>query len=72
MFLRPARTMATPPQSKQSGSALVRRLISAGDDPARRRLRELLGAIHDKPLLEFGLDADDIARLRGLGDKPKD
>jgi hypothetical protein len=70
MFSASGRATATPPLSKQSGSALVRRLTSAGDDPARRRLREWLGAVHDKLLLDFGLNAEEIGRLRGLGEKP--
>ena len=46
-------------------SRLVRRLVSAGDDPAKQRIRRLLVAIDDERLLSSGLTPDDIVALRG-------
>ena len=46
-------------------SRLVRRLVQAGDDPAKQRVRRLLVAIDDERLLGFGLTPDDIVALRG-------
>ncbi|WP_426434537.1 hypothetical protein [Bradyrhizobium genosp. P] len=52
-------------------SSLVRRLLSARDDPAKQRIRRWLSEISDERLSRFGLAAEDIALLRnsrGSGD----
>jgi hypothetical protein len=46
-------------------SSLVRRLILAKDDPAKRRIRAWLSDIDDERLFCFGLTSEDIAALRG-------
>jgi hypothetical protein len=58
-------------------SSLVRRLVQARDDPAKRRIRHWLSDINDEQLLAFGLTQEDIALLRGPPEgphacKPKD
>ena len=50
----------------KAGSALVRRLARADDDPGKQRVREWLLAIDDERLISFGLSPDDIAILRGI------
>jgi hypothetical protein len=47
-------------------SALVRRLLQAGNDPAKQRLRSWLVAIDDGRLHEFGLTREDIVILRAF------
>jgi hypothetical protein len=52
-------------------SSLVRRLLSAKDDPAKQRIRRWLSEISDERLLRVGLTAEEIALLhnsRGSGD----
>jgi hypothetical protein len=50
---------------RKTRSSLVRRLVQAGDDPAKQRIRRWLSDIDDKRLLSFGLTPQDIALLRG-------
>ena len=47
--------------------SLVRRLVQARDDPAKRRIRHWLSdSVNDERLLaSFGLTEEDIALLRG-------
>ena len=47
------------------GSSLVRRLVQAQDDPAKRRIRGWLTDLDDAQLLSLGLSSEDIAVLRG-------
>ena len=54
-----------PIADRKVKSCLVRRLIPAGDDPAKQRIRRLLVAIDDERLLSSGLTPDDIVVLRG-------
>jgi hypothetical protein len=56
---------ARPPGRSIAGSSLVRRLVLAKDDPAKQRIRALLGDIDDEQLFCFGLTSEDIAALRG-------
>jgi hypothetical protein len=58
-------TSATCAKYPKCKSSLVRRLIRAKDDPAKRRIREWLSAIDDEHLLRFGLTLEDIAIFRG-------
>jgi hypothetical protein len=51
-----------PARCGRALSSLVRRLLQAKDDPAKRRW---LSDIDDKRLLSFGLTPKDIALLRG-------
>ena len=46
--------------------SLVRRLVQARDDPAKRRIRHWLSDINVERLLAFGLTEEDIALLRGI------
>jgi hypothetical protein len=46
-------------------SSLVRRLVAASDDPAKRRIREWLGNLGDERLSGLGLTPQDILVLRG-------
>jgi hypothetical protein len=46
-------------------SSLVRRLVAAEDDPAKRRIRAWLADLDDERLSGFGLTPEDIAILRG-------
>jgi hypothetical protein len=61
---------ARPVGHEKSRSALVRRLVSARHDPAKRRIRHLLSDISDDRLLSFGLTAQDIVLLRGTPNAP--
>jgi hypothetical protein len=45
-------------------SSLVRRIVQAENDPAKRRVREWLANIDDERLSDFGLLASDVAALR--------
>ena len=54
-----------PARCRKARSSLVRRLVQANDDPAKRRIRRWLGDIDDERLLSFGLTPEDIALLRG-------
>ena len=51
-------------------SSLVRRLVQARDDPAKRRIRHWLSDINDEQLLAFGLTEEDIALLRARPEGP--
>jgi hypothetical protein len=53
---------AVVPKAK---SSLVRRLVAAENDPARRRIRSWLTDLDDERLSGFGLTPEDIAVLRG-------
>jgi len=45
------------PRCLKAQSSLVRRLVHARDDPAKRRIRRWLSDINDEQLLAFGLRA---------------
>jgi hypothetical protein len=51
-------------QCPKARSSLVRRIVQAENDPAKRRMREWLANIDDERLSNFGLVASDIAALR--------
>jgi hypothetical protein len=53
-------------QPLKANSSLVRRLVLAESDPAKRRVREWLVKIDDERLLSFGLTSPDIAILRQI------
>jgi hypothetical protein len=54
---------ARSPRCLKAQSSLVRRLVQARDDPAKRRMRHWLSDINDERLLAFGLTQEDIALL---------
>jgi hypothetical protein len=45
-------------------SSLVRRLVQAQDDPAKRRIRAWLCDLNDEQLSNLNLTSEDIAALR--------
>ena len=45
-------------------SSLVRRLVQAQDDPAKRRIRTWLCDLNDEQLSNLNLTSEDIAALR--------
>ena len=47
-----------------SGSSLVRRVVQAHDDPAKRRIRAWLRELDDEQLSSIGLTREDINVLR--------
>ena len=51
---------------RKVGSSLVRRLVQAQDDPAKRRIRAWLKDLDDSQLLSLGLTSEDIAILRDM------
>jgi hypothetical protein len=51
--------------SPKAKSSLVRRLVAAEDDPAKRRIRAWLTELDDERLSGLGLTSEDIAILRG-------
>lgn len=55
---------ARSPRFLKAQSSLVRTLVQARDDPAKRRIRPWLSDINDERLLAFGLTQEDIALLR--------
>jgi hypothetical protein len=55
---------ARPAKHRKVGSSLVRRLVQAHDDPAKRRIRGWLKDLDDAQLLSLGLTSEDIAVLR--------
>jgi hypothetical protein len=55
---------ARSPRCLKAQSSLVRRLVQARDDPAKRRIRHWLSDINGERLLAFGLTQEDIALLR--------
>jgi hypothetical protein len=60
-------SIVKPPAGyRKARSSLVRRLVQAGDDPAKQRIRRWLGDINDERLLSFGLTPEDIALLRDI------
>jgi hypothetical protein len=63
LALRAAGTIASAIQPK-FGSTLVKRLLAARGDQAKRRVLSYLGATDDKRLAGFGLTPGDIAALR--------
>jgi uncharacterized protein YjiS (DUF1127 family) len=56
--------------ARRPGSSLIRRLVRAKDDPAKRRIRAQLSEIDDERLSCLGLTAEDIAALRGAASPP--
>jgi hypothetical protein len=50
--------------SARSESSLMRRVVLAQCDPAKRRAAQWLRSIDNQRLAEFGLTAEDIAVLR--------
>jgi hypothetical protein len=57
------------PQNAIARSSLVRRLISARNDPAKQRIRNWMSVICEVKLLNFGLSAGDIELLRASARK---
>jgi len=55
---------ARPAKPRKVGSSLVRRLVQAQDDPAKRRIRRWLRDLDDSQLSSLGLASEDIAVLR--------
>ena len=53
-----------------AGSSLVRRLVWAQDDPAKRRVRAWLSDIDDERLFSLGLTSEDIVALRNTVSRP--
>ena len=58
----PQPDMTASPKAK---SSLVRRLVTAKDDPAKCRIRAWLAALGDERLSGLGLTPQDILILRG-------
>ena len=56
--------IARPAKRRKVASSLVRRLVQAQDDPAKRRIRGWLRDLDDAQLSSLGLTSDDIAILR--------
>ena len=46
-------------------SSLVRRLIAAENDPAKRRIRAWLAELEDEQLFGLGLTSEEMTILRG-------
>jgi hypothetical protein len=66
----PLENLARSDKRSGQGSALVRRLVLAQNDPAKQRIRQWLGDIDDERLLSFGLKPLDIVILRGSNSRP--
>ena len=62
-FSRPG-VAALPSALPSARSSLVRRLVAARDDPAKRRIREWLANLGDERLSGLGLTPQDILVLR--------
>jgi uncharacterized protein YjiS (DUF1127 family) len=56
--------------SPKAKSSLVRRLIAAENDSAKRRIRAWLTELDDERLAGLGLTSEDIAILRGTAIAP--
>ena len=56
--------VAGPASHEKAASSLVRRLVQAQDDPAKRRIRAWLRDLHDAQLSGLGLTSEGIAVLR--------
>ena len=56
---------ARPANDLKVRSSLVRRLVQAQDDPAKRRIRAWLCDLNDEQLSSLGCTSRDIAVLRG-------
>jgi hypothetical protein len=63
--VRPQGTAASSARFLTAGSSLVRRLVEARDDPAKRRVRTWLKAVDNERLSGLGLTPQEIADLRG-------
>lgn len=63
---------ALPASFARPRSSFVRRLLRAGDDAVKQRVRAWLTDLDDKRLLAFGLAPEDIALLRGFSDQRLD
>ncbi len=57
---------ARPASDLKVRSSLVRRLVQAQDDPAKRRIRAWLCELNDEQLSSLGCTSQDIAVLRGV------
>jgi hypothetical protein len=57
---------ARPASDLKVRSSLVRRLVQAQDDPAKRRIRAWLCDLNDEQLSSLGCTSQDIAVLRGV------
>ena len=57
---------ARPANDLKVRSSLVRRLVQAQDDPAKRRIRAWLCDLNDEQLSSLGCTSQDIAVLRGV------
>jgi uncharacterized protein YjiS (DUF1127 family) len=66
MLFIPQRMGASAIRGQRSGLSVVRRLVRAQDDPAKRRVRAWLGNIDDRQLRGSGLTSEDIAERRGV------
>ena len=56
--------IARPARLQKVTSSLVRRLVQAQEDSAKRRIRAWLGDLNNEQLLNLGLTFEDIAVLR--------
>jgi uncharacterized protein YjiS (DUF1127 family) len=56
---------ALSPALPKAKSSLVRRLVAAENDPAKRRIRAWLANLDDERLSSLGLTPQDIVILRG-------
>ena len=56
--------IARPARRQKVASSLVRRLVQAQDDPAKRPIRAWLRDLHDAQLSSLKLTSEDIAVLR--------
>ncbi len=63
LALRAAGLIASAVEPK-SGTSLVKRLLAAREDQARRRVLSYLAAMDDARLAGFGFTPDDIRTLR--------
>jgi len=61
---------ARPAALPRARSSLVRRLVAAENDPAKRRIRAWLANLEDEGLSSLGLTPQDIVILRGGTQRP--
>ena len=66
MQFLPRGIIARPAKELKVRSSLVRRLVQAQDDPAKRRIRAWLCDLNDEQLSSLGCTSEDIAVLRGV------
>ena len=63
---------ALPASFARPRSSFVRRLLRAGDDAVKQRVRAWLTDLDDERLLASGLAPEDFALLRGFSDQGLD